>query len=264
MKVKFAEVASVLTVAAMSWLSMPNLCLAESLPLIDDFSDGTLAGWTSLGGQWVEVQGVTEQTADTTIFFNVPTHILQWSATDSTGLFSVQADMGKRGPDTGSNSVNGNQGIGFVFAMQDSGRFYSVHFSPGFTPTPGALQVRRNIVSSVSELIVADQDVGFVPMVGEAYTLRLDADFGHNTITVSLKDGVGDSDFDYVANFSLFGLAPGGIGLYSPGGRGFFDNVKILPEPSSALLLGLGGLIMAGRRRQRCDPKIGKLGSPRI
>jgi hypothetical protein len=57
--------------------------------------------------------------------------------------------------------------------------------------------------------------------------------------------------FDFVYSYTDATFSGGGVGLISLGAPGQFDNVRLVPEPASAGLLGAGMLLI--RRRNRRD-----------
>ncbi len=215
---------------------------AYALDLIEDFSAGNFNNWTILDGNDWSINNGQARANGTFAGFVNPTGLLQFDAIGSVSQFSLQADMGQV-----SSENTGNQAVGLAFGIQDANNYYTINFFPGFTSTPGALQFRQ-VVNGSNVRVLTDQNLGFVPAIGQLHTLRIDVDLTLNQITASVNNGVGDDNFDFVLtnitdNLGIQNFTTGGVGIYDAGSNGFFDNVKFsgnvnaIPEPQTLVAL---------------------------
>jgi hypothetical protein len=126
-------------------------------------------------------------------------------------------------------------------------------FHPGFST--GAFQIQDAIEGSLN-VLVGSLDMGFTPSSTAFHTMRLDWRSDLNELTVKVEDGDGLADPFLFVWTPDAGFDPTGdigftrAGSHSPG-DGRFDNLAIVPEPSTALLVaaGLAGLRVMRRRR---------------
>ena len=122
-------------------------------------------------------------------------------------------------------------------------------FHPGFA---GGI---FRIEDATSEThLVGGLDMGFTPSTTAFHTMTLDWDQAANDVTVTLADGdglAGPFVFDWTPDPGFDPTGPIGFtysGADGAGpGIGSFDNLSIVSEPATALLLGLGLAVM--RRR---------------
>ncbi len=219
-----------------------------ALDLIDDFNDGNTNGWTQLAGDFtVDGNGLLHQ--NTTLGFGAsPAPILQLNGI-TPDSYVIQADIGI------DNTSIGNNSVGFAARIQDVNNFLYFHFFPSFPG--GAFRVERMLNGSSSTLL-GNINVGFQPVHSTFYTFKLEVN--GNNFTVSIKDGVGDSGFDFVQNFTNSTFSGGGVGLANFTGTAFYDNVKSdvlfnantsVPEPSTWLLCIMASLGLFIRNKLR-------------
>ncbi|MCI0589419.1 MAG: MSCRAMM family adhesin SdrC [Planctomycetes bacterium] len=177
--------------------------------------------YTPMAGTWCLDGGLIRQTnadpSNNPGYLGIPFNLLQLNQLPPEN-FTIQADMGiPAGSSTGWDSV------GFAFRIQDPGTFYRLVFFPG--AGGGALRYERyvnGVQGSISP--PGNQNVGFTPLQGQSYTLRLEVDGPF--FTASIKNGVG-TDFDFVLPGTDSLLTGGAVGLSNDVGPGFFGNIQI-------------------------------------
>jgi hypothetical protein len=248
---RFNILLATLVVVAVTVLTAPG----AHADLIDDFADGNLNGWTPLGGDWVAEEGVAKQST-VSGYYQSPPQILRLDSPVNND-FSLQADVF-----TPSGARDGDDAVGLAFRIQDANNYYSVHFFPDCWPG-GALRFTRWQDGLFSNLTggSGDIDMGFLPLQGQFYTLRLDA--VGSDFTVSVWNGTNTSNpADYIKTFTDSTFTSGSVGLWNQEGPGSFDNVQgtgvqAVPEASTSALLatGLGVLALFLRRKKQALPQ---------
>ncbi len=176
--------------------------------------------YTSFAGTWCLDGALIRQTnADPSNgagYAGTPFNILQLNQVPPEH-FTIQADMGV--PAGGSV---GWDAVGFAFRIQDAANFYRVVFFPGFGG--GALRFESYIDGVASPISPSgNHHVGFTPLQGPSYTLRLEVD--GPSFTASIKNGVG-TDFDFVLSGTDSHFTGGKVGLSNDVGPGFFGNLQ--------------------------------------
>ncbi len=212
-----------------SFLCLFGLVLANTcaLTLVDDFNNNSLSNWTVQSGNWSAANGVATSSNAPGTF---EAFLLEFNG-NAGNDFSFQADVRTSGGNSGHNAA------GLAFRVQDKDNFYAIWIHPDFSPTPGALQLLKR-VNGVQTFLAADVTLGFIPSRDVFHTMRLDV--VGSDYTISVKNGAGDSGFDFVTTFSDTTFTGGGVGLTHREGTSSFDNVKLnstaVPEPTSLSL----------------------------
>lgn len=242
------------SIAALAVLGV--FCVASpalALTILDDFSGGSLSRWTSLSGAWAASGGAVSEPFSPSQF-----HALAYTAAPLSPTYAFEADAELAGAD---GTTTGNKGVGLAWGIQDANNYYYFLFYAGTAAQHynGAFQLWKIIAGSPT-LVVPDTAVGFDVVQGVFYTVRVDAS-GSN-YTLSIKNGVGDTAFDFARAFSDTTLSGGKVGLVDyqdsvlrPGtavfdnarGTGFADPV---PEPGAVGLAGAAALSVLARRRR--------------
>lgn len=220
MKTRFAQICA-------TALALPIVGAAQG-QLLFDFESG-LQGWTAAGfGNGTEFVGVGATGA-------TGGSAQAMSLGHDSGGFSWDATFAMDGTDAASTALNAalanRVGKAIEFDLT-----YRANDLPTFVD-----------FANVSFSIQSD-DAGFpfrqIDGLGE---INVAAD-GTQTISVPL-DAAAFNDITAVGGFGRFT-----IGLNTNAGRGtstaYVDNIRIVPEPASAALLGLGGLALTLRRRR--------------
>lgn len=99
-------------------------------------------------------------------------------------------------------------------------------------------------------IVDADNTAATVPLVRDAWVeLRADIDLDANTLAISY----GGTPLVVSRTWSAENkLTIEAIDLYNDGGAStiYYDDIRVIPEPASLVLLGLGGLLVAFRRNR--------------
>ena len=138
---------------------------------------------------------------------------------------------------------------------QDTGSFFLTDTGSLSDDTPPAVIISYSIPTAIASGVLIDIDFN------EGWTIEaFDSDqVLLDTITLNSGDtGTGNAlatpwSFEHLTNdissIRLIGIRPGGAGLFGLG----FDNFEagVVPEPCTALLLGVGMSVLALRRRSK-------------
>jgi len=150
---------------------------------------------------------------------------------------------------TSTGGTPGNHNVGLFLGTGTPGSMGAndnlIVFHPGFAT--GALRVQGTGG-------FGNTDVGFTPAQGVLHTLAVHRD-GAGTFTVTLSDGSNPAN-SFTTSWSNPSLTTFKVGVatveaLSGTPTGIYDNLFAIPEPSSVLLLGLGGGLLASRCRCR-------------
>ena len=97
----------------------------------------------------------------------------------------------------------------------------------------------------------------FTPSITAFHTMQLAWNEGQNRLTITVSDGDGIADpFVYIWTPDPAFDPTGRIGFTYHNGGGdpgiaFFDNLSVVPEPSTGLLIAFGLALVGGARRRR-------------
>ena len=205
-------------VMACAMMSLATAPLADAALFEDDFTGGADAQWGNEVGNWSESGGVYSAGAPN----NLPATYtsLPFDLTD----FILTLDA----PGVGDGGVwlhseltgNGQSGVdGVLLVTLGNDLYWHVTAS-------GDYGSALNRVSNVGAY-----DSIKVEVIGDTYAAYLD---GSTTPATTLTNAT---------------YTHGKVALYSNNANQTFDNITLTPEPSSLALLGLGGLLIARRRR---------------
>ena len=167
----------------------------------------------------------------------------------STGSAALSGDFGTAMGSTGSGTANGSGVTGLAAAL----------------PVDFALN-NSNTAGVVSGTGAADTAAALAVTTGAEFSIAL-SDLGANPgDTIDIVAAYSNGDYNFFSNQFLGGLAPGTDNLGADGNGMFFADASTtalnlsavtpfsitvpVPEPNAFVLLGLGGFLMAHRRRR--------------
>jgi hypothetical protein len=170
------------------------------------------------------------------------------ASTQSDQLFTVNLSQAPVGElvffaQIGSSNSNGNYNIGMVIGQN------RLVFHPGFAPIPGAFRVE-------GPGGFGNASMGFIPANGLLHQFEVHS-FPSGLFTIKVTDAANPLNV-YTSSFTNLASYGGNIGFVRSGPSGSgpgdfdgqYDNFLIVPEPSAAGLLALGGLVALRRRRR--------------
>lgn len=154
-------------------------------------------------------------------------------------------------PDTATNGVGGSTGLNIFAAWGGQARVQS-SVTTALIAANSTYTITAQIDGPAGGPI--EGDLAFHLMAG---TVQLTAD-------AALPSFTGGLGFQTITRTYTIGALPGGVSAGDPltvvlgvedtntlGNRMIWDNVVLIPEPSTPLLLGLGGFALAFSRRRR-------------
>jgi hypothetical protein len=154
-------------------------------------------------------------------------------------------------PDTGTNGVGGSEGLN-IFASWGGQQRVQSSVTTALIAANTTYTITAQIDGPAGGPI--EGDLAFHLMAG---TVQLTAD-------AALPSFAGGLGFQTITRTYTIGALPGGVSAGDPltvvlgventntlGNRMIWDDVVLIPEPSTPLLLGLGGFALAFSRRRR-------------
>ncbi|HPS20496.1 MAG TPA: PEP-CTERM sorting domain-containing protein [Candidatus Omnitrophota bacterium] len=190
----------------------------------DDFNDGADTAWGNEIGSWNVSDGVYSAGSPSN---NPPTYS---SVTTLTGLTNFTLDVTVNGMLDGGiwlRSKDSNNGVLLVtggYGSRHSGFYWHIFENGAYSGAMGEVTIPGLLGSNVDLKVVVDGDV---------YQLFVNGSDIAATTLITDK------------------FSSGTVGLYDFSAQ-TFDNFKVTatPEPASMALFGLGGLILAVRRKK--------------
>lgn len=225
----------------------------DTLP--PNFSEGSTAG---------------DNNASITIVNTAPgNNGYQFAVGSSTSRFSTVQTQGVVGGNFSTSiqftlssfSGTGTENAGFVFlSTADVNTAYRLTYNVGSSGTfPGRINLSRFVSGTGSNGTLSGNGgnyfiEGFTPSLTSLYTLTVNGTYnaGQLSLETIFSDGTTTKSFTVTDSSPLTGEYFGARAATSGTGTGvtvIYDNFSIIPEPSNAALLGIGGLALLRRRR---------------